>query len=144
MKIVHIYANTTIRGRATRGVCGYVLALEKDGEILYPQKCIFKTENRTAQGAVLYTISQAVARIHEQVILHIWIDEQLIASAIVRHWIDKWKIEDFAGRKNAEEWRDFITLCEGVGIDIDGIHFHVREPHPFRELLRWECAKNNK
>lgn len=144
MKIVHIYTETTIRGRASSGVCGYVLALEKDGEIVHPVKQIFPTDKKTAQGAILDTITRALSRLREAVILHIWTDEQLIASAVTLRWVEKWAEEEFEGRKNAEEWREFLSISMRKGIDIRRIWFHVKQPHQFREILRWECEKATK
>ena len=144
MKTVHIYVHTTVRGRATAGTCGYVLALEKDGDIVSPVKHIFHTEKKTTQGALLETLAKAVTRIREAVVLHIWTDEQLIASAITQGWVEKWAAEEWKGRKNADEWREFLSITKRKGIDVRGIWFNVRQAHPFREWLRWECEKANK
>ena len=141
MKTVHIFTHTTIRIKAKTGASGYVLALEKDGEIAKGINHIYITDKQTAQAALLDAITKAVARFREPVVLHIWTDEQLIASAVTKLWVEKWASEEFEGRKNADEWREFLSICRRKEIDIRGIWFHVKQPHQYREWLRWECDK---
>ena len=143
MRTVHIFAHTTITGRAAAGAGGYVIALDKDGQPddTTAAKDIFVLENTTGIRAQLQIITKAVERIKEPVILHVWTDIPLIASAVKMGWIDKWAAADFEGIKNAGEWERLITMFEGVGMDVRRTNWHVGEQHPYRGWLSWECRR---
>ena len=145
MKTVDIFTFHTIRGRARHGAGGYVMALEKDGEPddLHAVREVFRIREKTQLAAGIYTITEAVKRLREEVALRIWTDDQLIASAVSNGWLKRWEAEGFEGKRNAAEWEDFLRQTEGVGIDTAGIEWKIKEHHPYRSYLEWETKRAN-
>ena len=143
MRTVDIFTYHTIRGRARDGAGGYVMALEKDGvpDDLHAVRAVFGIRDKTQLAAGIFTITEAVRRLREEVELRIWTDDQLIASAVSNGWLKKWEAEGFEGKKNAEEWEDFLRQTEGVGIDPAAIIWKVKEHHPYSEYLKWETKR---
>lgn len=146
MKKVHLFLESSIKSRAAFGAAGYVLTIETDGtpDDARAVRAILPVRDMTGHQAQIYAATEGIGRLKEPVALHVWTDDFLIASAFGRGWLKSWKEKEFDGIKNADEWRILVTMIEGVGMVLDDVTIHMKEPHAFRAWLEWECKRTAK
>lgn len=148
MKTVHLYTYLTISGRVQDGAGGYILTVANDGvpDDAKAIKEIFPIKNTPRHRATLYILTEAVRRITEPVSLHIWTDTPLIIAAITGGWIERWKetgylTSDGTPVKHADMWNALDVCFSGVGMKPEKTIWHLKEEHPYRQYLEWECRK---
>ena len=143
--VVHLIVKTSIKGKKRDGKVGYILALEKDGQIndLNTRREIYKVENTTQAAAELQAICKALERITMPVVLHIWTDNGYIFGSGSNHWVERWRENGWqrSGEliKNIDEWRAFLEITESRNIDVK---WHLKEANPFNTYLEWEISKD--
>lgn len=121
---INIYTDGAARGNPGNGGYGVVL---KSGPHVKEISAGYRltTNNRMELLAVIVGLKQ-LKKTNEEV--HIYTDSKYVHDAIEKKWVYGWKQKNFAGKKNADLWNDYLKIASQQQIKIHWIKGHAGHP----------------
>ena len=149
MRIVNIYLWSSVKSLKTaetlNAAVGYIVQIQTSKGPAEVGKTVLLNdlyEKTTANHSEIVALRLALSRINIKCELHMYTENQYLASTIENGWLEQWKDNDWktkTGKEcaNKEEWQQLDKFLEG-----NEIHFHVKENHEFKKWLKEEVEKN--
>jgi ribonuclease HI len=116
-----IYTDGASRGNPGKGGYGIVLqwgAQHKELSAGYR----FTTNNRMELLAVIKAL-EALTR--EGLVINVFTDSEYVVNAIEKGWVFGWEKKQFAGKKNADLWQQFLKLYRKHNIKMNWVKGHA-------------------
>ena len=149
MKNINIYLWSSVKtlkpAETLNAAVGYIVQSQTSkgpaeiGKTILLDQLYAKT---TANHSEMVALKMALSRINIKCELNIYTENQYIASALENGWLAEWRSNGWktkSGKEcaNKDEWQQLDKLIEG-----NEIHFHVKEPHEFKNWLKNEVEEN--
>lgn len=123
MSIV-IYTDGASRGNPGRGGLGAILVWgEKQKEISEGYR--LTTNNRMELLAVIRALEVLKK---DKLDIVIFSDSKYVVDAVEKRWVFGWLKKGFAGKKNEDLWRKFLTLYQKNQIRFQWVKGHAENP----------------
>jgi ribonuclease HI len=136
-KIIEIFTDGSSRGNPGPGGFGVIL---RSGNHYRELSQGFRrtTNNRMELWAVIAGL--AALKIKGSHVL-VWSDSKYVVDAVEKGWVFSWKAKDFAGKKNADLWKQFLRYYAIHKIRFRWIKGHANHPENERcDLLATAAA----
>ncbi len=119
-----IYTDGASRGNPGRGGYGALLIWgDKRKELSQGYK--LTTNNRMELLAVIKAL-EALTRDHLEI--KIYTDSEYVVNAVEKGWVFGWEKKNFAGKKNADLWQQFLKLYRKHNIKFSWVKGHASNP----------------
>lgn len=139
---LNIYLEQTNKGlKATQGMYGYVIEMVSGDQI--KTKEVFEEDKGTAHETELMAIHDALHRLTKPCIVTIYSTHGFFKSAVVGHWLKKWKENDWLNAKGKPVAN--IVIWKALDVEMQKHTIIMgNQSHKYQEWLLHEMKQRRK
>lgn len=124
--VMKVYTDGACSGNPGPGGYGTILLFPDDTEKIISNGFALTTNNRMELIAVIEGIKMAQECGYEK--MEVTSDSSYVINAVTKGWLRSWSRNGFAGRANADLWKELEMLIAGKDIQFNWIKGHAGHP----------------